>query len=72
MRIILILILLSTPNILACSDDYIDPDGKNIFFYEECLQINGNKFTDELHQKCKKYSKEQRMKNKMDWERNSS
>jgi len=65
-RIILILILVSTPNILAYSDDYIDPDGKNIFFYEECLHINRSKFTDELHQKCKKYSKEQRMKNKMD------
>ena len=47
---------------MACNDDYIDPDGKNIFFYEECLHINRSKFTDELHQKCKKYSKEQRMK----------
>ena len=56
MRIILILIFVSTPNILACNDDYIDPDGKNIFFYEECLHMNRGKFTDELQQKCKEYS----------------
>ena len=72
MRIILILIFESTPNILVCSANYIDPDGKNIFFYEECLHMNRSKFSDELHQKCKEYSKEQRMKNNMDRERNSS
>ena len=41
---------------LACSGNYIDPDGQNVFFYEECLHMNRGKFTEELHQKCKKYS----------------
>ena len=65
MRIILILIFESTPNILVCSANYIDPDGKNIFFYEECLHMNRSKFTDELHQKCKEYSVQQRKKHNM-------
>ena len=42
--------------LLACGGNYIDPDGGNVFFYEECLHINRGKFTEELHQKCKKYS----------------
>ena len=72
MSIILILIFISTPNTLACSDNFIDPDGKNIFFYEECLHMNRSKFTDELHQKCTEYSIEQRIKNNMNWEKNYS
>ena len=42
--------------LLACGCIYLDPDGENIYFYEECLHINRGKFTEELHQKCKKYS----------------
>ena len=42
--------------LLACSGNYLDPDGENIFFYEECLHMNRGQFTEELHQKCKKYS----------------
>ena len=41
--------------LLACSGDYIDPDGKDIFFYDECLHME-RKFNDEIHKKCKKYS----------------
>ena len=41
--------------LLACNGDYIDPDGKDIFFYDECLHME-RKFNDEIHQKCKKYS----------------
>ena len=41
---------------LACSSDYIDPDGKDVFFYEECLHMNRGIFTEELHEKCKEYS----------------
>ena len=39
--------------LLACSGNYIDPDGGNVFFYEECLHMNRGQFTEELHQKCK-------------------
>ena len=42
--------------ILACGGNYIDPDGENVFFYEECLHMNRGQFTEELHNKCKKYS----------------
>ena len=42
--------------LLACSVNYIDPDGGNIFFYEECLHMNRGQFTEELDQKCKNYS----------------
>ena len=41
---------------LACGGNYIDPDGENVFFYEECLHMNRGQFTEELHNKCKKYS----------------
>ena len=41
---------------LACVGHYIDPDGENVFFYEECLHMNRGQFTEELHNKCKKYS----------------
>ena len=65
MRIVLIMILISSPGVFGCSNDYIDPDGKDIFFYEECLHMNRGKFTDELHQKCKEYSNKQMIKNNM-------
>ncbi len=65
MKIIAALILISNPSLFACTDNYIDPDGKNIFFYEECLHMNRGKFTDELHQKCTKYSNQQMIKHKM-------
>ncbi len=42
--------------LLACSGNYIDPDGGNVFFYEECLHMNRQVFSEELHEKCKKYS----------------
>ena len=41
---------------LACGGNYIDPDGENFFFYEECLHMNRGRFTEELHNKCKNYS----------------
>ena len=41
--------------LLACGGSYLDPDGKDIYFYEECLHME-RKFNDEIHQKCKKYS----------------
>ena len=64
-KIILFAALASSPNIFACSNEYIDPDGKDIFFYEECLHMNRGKFTDELHQKCAEYSKKQMIKHNM-------
>ena len=63
--IFLIASFVSSPNIFACSDNYVDPDGKNVFFYEECLHMNRGKFTEKLHQKCKNYSTQQMIKNKM-------
>ena len=42
--------------LLACSGNYIDPDGGNVFFYEECLHMNRQVFSEELHEKCKQYS----------------
>ena len=63
--IILIASFVSSPNIFACSDNYVDPDGKNVFIYEECLHMNRGKFTDELHQKFEKYSNKQMIKYKM-------
>ena len=65
MKIILLVALTSSPNLFACGGDYLDPDGDNIFFYEEGLHINRRKFTDELHQKCAEYSKKQIIKNNM-------
>ena len=43
--------------LLACSGSYLDPDGKDIYFYEECLHME-RKFNDEIHQKCKQYSEQ--------------
>ena len=63
--IILIASFVSSPNIFACSDNYVDPDGKNVFFYEECLHMNRGKFTEKLHQKCKSYSTHQMIKHNM-------
>ena len=56
MKLILAMIVISSPNIFACSGKYIDPDGKSVFFYEECLHMNRGQLTEELHNKCKKYS----------------
>ena len=56
MILFLALLLASTSHVYACSGNYIDPDGDNIYFYEECLHMNRGKFTEELSQKCKKYS----------------
>ena len=67
-RTFLIIILISSPNSFACTNEYIDPDGKNFFFYEECLHMNRGKFTDELHQECAEYSKKQMIKHNMIWE----
>ena len=49
------MLLVSIPHAYTCSGDYLDPDGENVFFYEECLHME-RKFNDEIHQKCKKYS----------------
>ena len=62
--IFLIAAFVSSPNILACSDNYIDPDGKDVYFYEECLHVE-RKFNDETHDKCKQYSEKQMIKYKM-------
>ena len=65
MKFILLAALASSPNVFACSGDYLDPDGDNVFFYEECLHMNRGKFTNELHQKCTKYSNQQMIKHKI-------
>ena len=62
---LIILMFIFTPDVFACGGDYFDPDGKNVFFYEECLHMNRGKFTDELHQKCAEYSKKQMIKHNM-------
>ena len=65
MKLFLVAALASSANVFACTNNYIDPDGKNIFFYEECLHMNRGKFTDELHQECAEYSKKQMIKHNM-------
>ena len=55
MKLILLAALASSPNVFACGGDYLDPDGKNVFFYEECLHME-RRFNDEIHEKCKNYS----------------
>ena len=45
--------------LLACGGSYLDPDGKDVYFYEECLHME-RKFNDEIHEKCKLYSEEMR------------
>ena len=62
MKFILLAALASSPNLFACGSDYLDPDGDNVFFYEECLHMNRGKFTDKLHQKCAEYSKNKLLK----------
>tara|TARA_Y100000994_G_scaffold161399_1_gene132625 strand:+ start:258 stop:458 length:201 start_codon:yes stop_codon:yes gene_type:complete len=64
-KLILLAALTLSPNVFACGDDYLDPDGKNVFFYEECLHMNRGKFTEKLHRKCKNYSTQQMIKHKM-------
>jgi len=56
MKLILPAALVASPNVIACSGDYHDPGGSNVFFYEECLHMNRGKFTDELHQQSAEYS----------------
>ena len=63
MKLILLIIVVSSPTVFACSSKYFDPDGDNVFFYEECLHMNRGQFTEELHQKCKKYSNQKLIKN---------
>ena len=65
MKFILLAVIASSTNVFACGSDNIDPDGDNVFFYEECLHMNRGKFTDELHQKCAEYSKKQMTKHNM-------
>ncbi len=62
---LIILMFIFTPDVFACGGEYFDPDGKNVFFYEEYLHMNRGKFTDELHQKCAEYSKKQMIKHNM-------
>ena len=47
--------------LLACGGSYLDPDGKDVYFYEECLHME-RKFNDEIHEKCKLYSEQMRSK----------
>ena len=56
---LLMLLLASTPRAYTCSEDYVDPDGKDVYFYEECLHME-RKFNDEIHEKCKLYSEQMR------------
>ena len=49
------MLLVSTPRVYTCSEDYQDPDGPDLFYYEECLHVE-RKFNDEIHEKCKLYS----------------
>tara|TARA_Y100000589_G_scaffold83935_1_gene77865 strand:+ start:395 stop:598 length:204 start_codon:yes stop_codon:yes gene_type:complete len=58
MKLFLVAALASSANVFACTNNYIDPDGKNIFFYEECLHMNRGKLTEKLNDKCTKYAKE--------------
>tara|TARA_A100001388_G_C28726086_1_gene479001 strand:+ start:488 stop:688 length:201 start_codon:yes stop_codon:yes gene_type:complete len=58
---ILMMLLISTSSAYSCSNNNIDPDGENVFFYEECLHME-RKFNDAIHAKCKKYSEKMRNK----------
>ena len=64
MKLFLMMLLASTSHVSACSSNYIDPDGKDVYFYEECLHVE-RKFNDEIHNKCRKYSEKQMIKYKM-------
>ena len=55
------LLLASTPRAYTCSEDYVDPDRENVFYYDECLHME-RKFNDEIHEKCKLYSEQMRSK----------
>ena len=57
MKLLLMLIVVSIPNVFACDVDYIYHDGKDVYFYEECLHVE-RKFNDQTHNKCKQYSEE--------------
>ena len=59
------MILISSTTAFACEGNYDDPDGKNVFFYEECLHMNRGRFTNLLHQKCKEYSEKQMINHNM-------
>ena len=58
---LLMLLLALTPRAYACSEDHVDPDGHNLFYYDECLHME-RKFNDEIHEKCKLYSEQMRSK----------
>ena len=58
---LLMLLLAPTPHVYTCSEDYVDPDGPNLFYYDECLHME-RKFNDEIHKKCKLYSEQMRSK----------
>ena len=60
MKLVLMLLLASTSHVSACSSNYIDPDGKEIYFFEECLHME-RKFNDEIYKKCKLYSEQMRL-----------
>ena len=51
------MLLVSTPRAYTCSGDYVDPDGPDLYFYDECLHME-RKFNDEIHEKCKQYSEQ--------------
>ena len=53
------ILLAPTPHAYTCSEDYVDPDGENVFYYDECLHME-RKFNDEIHEKCKLYSEQMR------------
>ena len=58
---LLMLLLAPTPRAYSCSEDHVDPDGPNLFYYDECLHME-RKFNDEIHEKCKLYSEQMRSK----------
>ena len=63
MKLLLMLIVVSIPNVFACDGDYIDPDGKDLYYFEECMHME-RKFNDAIFEKCKQYSEKQMIKYK--------
>ena len=52
------MLLVSTPRVYTCSSgDYVDPDGKDLYYFEECMHME-RKFNDEIFKKCKQYSEQ--------------
>ena len=55
MKLVLMLLLVQSSLVHACSSNDIDPDGENVYYYEECLHT-ARAYNDEIHQGCIEYS----------------